>query len=262
MIWDKKFLHRFDTNIRGKFSYLPAAIESMEVNEESHLLCIDSTLPSDMFNILCCNGAADFSSICDRISHFRSKKQPFAFWIGFEDEPSWIEAKLHELGLITDEMEWAMVCDLTRHELENDLCYQNIRRFCNKDDIFDLIYVLKQIVPKQEHDAIESFYLKSEERLLSENSQLTFFVSYENKKPVAIVSLYVTEEIASIFDLIVLPEMRGKGLGKLMTQRGMFEAKKKGCKQCILTATNDAKHLYQKLGFLHVKTMKVYHDKL
>jgi ribosomal protein S18 acetylase RimI-like enzyme len=55
--------------------------------------------------------------------------------------------------------------------------------------------------------------------------------------------------------------MRGRGLGKLMTQWGMLEAKAKGFDRCILTATNDAKYLYRKLGFVDVKTMKVYHER-
>ena len=87
-----------------------------------------------------------------------------------------------------------------------------------------------------------------------------FWIGYKNAKPVSLVSVYFDEGIASIFDVIVLAEMRGKGLGKLMTQRGMLEAKTKGFDRCILTATNDAKYLYHKLGFVEAKTMKVYHE--
>ena len=119
---------------------------------------------------------------------------------------------------------------------------------------------MKEIFPKHEHSAIESFYHQSEAILLSIDSKLTFFVRYESTKPVSVVSVYFDEGIASIFDLIVLPEMRGRGVGKLMTQRGILEAKAKGFDRCILTATNDARHLYHKLGFADVKTMKVYHE--
>lgn len=35
---------------------------------------------------------------------------------------------------------------------------------------------------------------------------------------------------------------------------------KKGFHKCVLTATNDAKYLYQNLGFEDHKTMKVYHE--
>lgn len=230
----------------------------MKVREAIHLHLVDSNLPCDMFNTLCCNGAVDLPFICENINHFRGKKLPYAFWVGFEDEPSWLELELQNLGLITDEMEWAMACDLSMYQEQIDSSC--VRKVCDHYGIRDLIHVMKQIFPKDEHAAIESFYFQSEEYLLSANSQLVFFVGYEKKSPISLASVYFDEGMASIFDVIVLPEMRGKGFGKLMTQVGMLEAKAKGLDRCILTATNDAKYLYHKLGFVDVKTMKVYHE--
>lgn len=258
MLFDKAFLRRFDTNVRGKFSYLPSHIHTMEVSQANHLLVVNSYLPCDMFNIICCNGDADLSVIRENLEYFRLKKLPYAFWIGFEDEPSWLEGELQKLGLVTEEMEWAMACDLT--QCQEEVARSGIEKVSTEDGIRDLIQVMKEIFPKNEHDAIESFYHQSEPFLLSPDSQLIYFVGYDNGKPVSLVSVYFDEGIASIFDVIVLPEMRGRGLGKMMTQRAMLEAKTKGFETCILTATNDAKYLYQKLGFVDVKTMKVYHE--
>lgn len=258
MLSDKAFLRRFDRNVIGKFSYLPSHIKSMNVSRANHLVLVDSQLPCDMFNILCCDGAVELSVICEKINHFRSKHLPYAFWVGFEDEPSWLETELQKLGLITDEMEWAMACDVSKYQEQID--HFDVRKISNREGISDLVHVMKGIFPKNEHSAIETFYHESEASLLSVDSQLRFCVGYEGEKPVSLVSVYFDEGIASIFDVIVLPEMRGRGLGKLMTQWGMLEAKAKGFDRCILTATNDAKYLYHKLGFVDVKTMKVYHE--
>lgn len=258
MIFDKDSLRRFDRNIIGKFSYLPSCIKSMQVSKTSNLFMVDSNLPCDMFNILCCNGSVDLSFICKYIEHFRSKKLPYAFWVGFEDEPAWLEAELQKLGLITDEMEWAMACDISEYQEQIDRSC--VRKVCDYNGIRDLIHVMKQIFPKHEHDAIEFFYYESEKFLLSSNSKLIFFIGYEKKNPISLASVYFDEGIASIFDVIVLPEMRGRGIGKLMTQVGILEAKAKGLDRCILTATNDAKYLYHKLGFVDAKTMKVYRE--
>lgn len=258
MLLDKDFLRRFDKNIMGKFSYLPSHIKSMQVSQANHLLLVNSNLPCDMFNILCCNGVVDYSFIYEHINYFRLKKLPYAFWVGFEDEPSGLETELQKLGLITDEMEWAMACDISNYQEQIDRSC--IKKVYDRNGISDLIQVMKQIFPKHEHVAIKFFYDQSEEWLLSADSQLIFFVGYEKKRPISLASVYFAEKIASIFDVIVLPEMRGKGVGKLMTQVAMLEAKEKGFDTCILTATNDAKYLYQKLGFVDVKTMKVYHE--
>ena len=45
-----------------------------------------------------------------------------------------------------------------------------------------------------------------------------------------------------------------------MTLSAMLTAQEKGFNKCVLIATNDAKYLYQKLGFIDLKTMKVYHE--
>ena len=129
----------------------------MKVSEVNHLLLVDSNLPCDMFNILCCSGATDLPLICKSIGHFRSKKLPYAFWVGFEEEPSWLETELQKLGLITDEMEWAMACDVNEYQ-EQITDHSDVRKIYNQDGIRDLIQIMKQIFPKQEHIAIESFY--------------------------------------------------------------------------------------------------------
>lgn len=258
MFLDKAFRRRFDRNIIGKFSYLPLRNKSMKVIEENHLLLVDSDLPCDMFNILCCTGVTDRSFICENIDYFRSKNLPYAFWVGFEDESSWLEEELQKLGLVTDEMEWAMACDLNKYQKQID--HSDIREICSQAGVQDVIHIMKGIFPKQEHSAIESFYYHSEAYLTSVDSRLKFFVGYESEKPIALSSVYFDEGLASIFDVIVLPQMRGRGVGKLMTQRGMLEVKTRGFDRCILTATNNAKYLYQKLGFIDVKVMKVYHE--
>ncbi len=260
MIFEKTFLRKFDKNILGKFSYLPSSTHSMQASLIDNILQIDSNLPCDMFNILCCNGLTDLSSIHKSVDHFRSKNLPYAFWVGFEDEPSWLEAELQKLGLLSDEMEWAMACDLPRYQEDLDLTHFSVRKVCTQEGIQDLVHIMKKIFPQHEHEAIESFYHQSAAHILLLDSRLLFFIGYEGVNPVSLVSLYFDEGLASIFDVIVLPEMRGRGLGKFMTQRAMSEAKTKGFDTCILTATNDAKQLYQKLGFVDVKTMKVYHE--
>lgn len=259
MIADKAFLRSFDRNIRGKFSYFLLRSFSMRVDQINHILLIDSGLPSDMFNILCCNGETDRRSVQIGINYFRQKQRPFAFWIGFEEEPPWLEKELIQSGLVTDETEWAMACDVTKCQESSN--FTNIKQVQTEKEVCDMLYVMKSIFSKQEGGAIDLFYHQATKHLISPNSQLRFFIGYENKEPAAIVSLYFDEGLASIFDLIVIPKMRGKGLGKLMMKKAMVEAKINGFGTCILTATNDVRALYQKLGFSDIKTMKVYQSR-
>ena len=257
---DRKFLQLFDQNIKGKFSYLASHNRSMTIRILGHTVLIDSGLPSNMFNIIYCDENNDHQSVKAAIDHFTSKKLPYAFWVGFENDPSWLEQELLSLGLVTDETEWAMVCDVDTQKSIPICSDFDIRQVHNHAEIKNIIHVINQIIPADEHPAIQSFYEQSASVVLSKNCPLTFFVGYENGEPISLSSLFCDQGLASIFDVIVLPKMRRKGLGTAMTVKAMLSAQEKGFNTCILTATNDAKYLYQKLGFEDVKTMKVYHE--
>ena len=174
--------------------------------------------------------------------------------------PSGLEQEILSLGRVTDETEWAMVCDLDKHKLMPICSDFDIRQVHHQAEIKNIIRVINQIIPDDEHLAIRSFYEQSAAILLAKNCHLTFFIGYEGRNPISLSSLFCDQEVASLFDVIVLPKMRGKGLGQAMTLKSMISAQEKGFNQCILTATNDAKYLYQKMGFKVVKTMKVYQD--
>lgn len=255
-----KTLELSDKNIKEKFSYLPSRIQQMSVRTADDMIWIDSGLHSNMFNIAFCNATIDRSSVQLAVDYFRSKKLPYAFWIGFEQEPSWLEKELITIGLITDEIEWAMFCDLDKHASKLIPSDFDIRQVYDRAGIQDIISVMNGILPVEEHDAIKSFYEQSVAVLLTRDCPLTFFIGYMNGNPISVSSSYCSEGLASIFDVIVLPEMRGRGLGKAMTLQAMLNAQMKGFNKCILTATNDAKYLYQKIGFEDLKTMKVYHE--
>lgn len=153
-----------------------------------------------------------------------------------------------------------MICDLDKQKpmlIHPDF---DIRQVQDLSEIQNIISIINHILPVDEHLAVQSFYEQSAAVLLSKNCSLTLFVGYESGKPISLSSSFCDQEVASIFDVIVLPEMRGKGLGKAMTLKAMLNAQEKGFNKCVLTATNDAKYLYQKLGFEDLKTMKVYHE--
>lgn len=256
----KQFSELFDRNIKEKFCYLAGLNPKMAIRSFGRVELVDSGLKSNMFNIIYCNEDCDQRSVKAAIDYFRSKQLPYAFWIGFEHDPSWLEKELLALGLITDETEWAMVCDLEKHKPNPIPSNLDIRRVQSLEGVQDIIQVMNNILPAEEHLAIRSFYEQSASILLKKECSLTLFVGYENGVPISLSSSFCDQKIASIFDVIVLPEMRGKGLGKAMTLKAMLHAQAKGLNKCILTATNDAKYLYQKLGFEDCKTMKVYHE--
>lgn len=82
---------------------------------------------------------------------------------------------------------------------------------------------------------------------------------------VPIGRLYVdrTPTDIHIIDIALLPEHRGRGLGRILLQEILDEAAASGRTVTIFVEQfNPARHLYDRLGFRHVDTNGIYHQML
>jgi ribosomal protein S18 acetylase RimI-like enzyme len=78
----------------------------------------------------------------------------------------------------------------------------------------------------------------------------------------AIGRLYVDRRSGTIeiIDIALLPEYRGRGIGRLLIEEILAEGKETSRKVTIYVENfNPARHLYDRLGFRHVDTNGVYH---
>ncbi|MGZ7080036.1 MAG: GNAT family N-acetyltransferase [Thermoanaerobaculia bacterium] len=74
--------------------------------------------------------------------------------------------------------------------------------------------------------------------------------------------LYVDrrDDVIEIIDIALLPQYRGRGLGRLLLQEILDEAQESGKRVTIYVENyNPARHLYDRLGFRHIDTNGVYH---
>ena len=69
-------------------------------------------------------------------------------------------------------------------------------------------------------------------------------------------------KIAWLGNIIVRPEYRNKGLGKILTERLIELAKEKSCESIYLLATSLGKFVYQKLGFKENGLYLFYQSKM
>ena len=82
-------------------------------------------------------------------------------------------------------------------------------------------------------------------------------VTIENKI-VGIGATIIHGDSAWLADIIVNTENRNKGIGKILTQNLIDQAKQKKCKTILLIATELGSYVYEKLGF-HTETEYVFH---
>ena len=85
-----------------------------------------------------------------------------------------------------------------------------------------------------------------------ENKNILYFAAEENGHTVGFADVEFRGKQAKILGLAVLPEFRGKGIGRALVQRCVSAAKKRGCSRVVMFVAEDnaaAQSLYSKFGF-------------
>jgi ribosomal protein S18 acetylase RimI-like enzyme len=230
----------------------------MSISTDNGIVMINSGLGSDMFNIICTDSHADKKSVKIGIDYFQQKQLPFCWWVGFDHDSDWLKDSLSAHQLHPSEEELMMVAKSDQISWEPPPTELELKRVTGNTHIDDLIKVICQVVDSPEHHAMHTFFHAASPYLISPDTHLHFFIGYVDQQPVACSSVFFSQGIASIFDVMVSPAMREKGLGKAMTFAAMKEGADSGYSDLILTATDGAKFLYEKMGFKKVKMMSVY----
>jgi GNAT superfamily N-acetyltransferase len=77
--------------------------------------------------------------------------------------------------------------------------------------------------------------------------------------PIGRLYVYRSEKDIEVVDISLVPELRGKGLGRQLLQELIDEAVQSGRRVVIYVEQfNPARHLYDRLGFRHIDTVGVY----
>ena len=87
-----------------------------------------------------------------------------------------------------------------------------------------------------------------------------FLVMEMEGKPAGRLYINRTEDQIEIIDIALVPELRGRGIGRMLLEEILAEGAKTGKSVRIYVEHfNPARHLYDRLGFRHIDTNGVYH---
>jgi ribosomal protein S18 acetylase RimI-like enzyme len=248
------FSEKLDANMMGKFVYL-LKLMGMEVIEQSGGVIVDTNIPCDMFNIVCCpKSALDVKSVCDR---FWSRNLPFAFWVGFNDEYSDFQNDIEKIGLNFDEAEIGMAVSMDELDFEIFCNKLEIKLVSNAELLRDFITVYKNLIPS-DANAIDEFYTKAAPFILDPKSDLKLFVGFYDGMPAATSALFLQDNVAGVWDVTTLPKFRRKGIGTDMTLHALKYARDLcNCGIGVLTASSDGESVYRKIGFRKIKEFRI-----
>ena len=245
---------KLDANMMGKFVYL-SKLMGMKVIEQSGGVVVDTNIPCDMFNIVCCSKSAlDVKFVCDR---FWSRNLPFAFWVGFDDEYSDFQNDIEKIGLNFDEVEIGMAVSMDELDFEIFCNKLEIKLVSNAELLRNFITVYKNLIPS-DANAIDEFYTKAAPFILNPKSDLKLFVGFYDGMPAATSALFLQDNVAGVWDVTTLPKFRRKGIGTDMTLYALKYAKDLcNCEVGVLTASSDGESVYRKIGFRKIKEFRI-----
>ena len=84
------------------------------------------------------------------------------------------------------------------------------------------------------------------------------YVGFLGNTPVATSAMVLEAGVAGMYGVATIPEARHRGIGKIMTVRPLLEAKEKGYRVGILTASPMGYPIYNKIGFKEVCKYNLY----
>jgi GNAT superfamily N-acetyltransferase len=84
------------------------------------------------------------------------------------------------------------------------------------------------------------------------------YIGFLNGTPVATSALVLDSSVAGIYAVATLPEVRRKGIGRIMTVAPLLKAREMGYRVGILQASSMGYPIYQKIGFKEVCKFRLY----
>jgi ribosomal protein S18 acetylase RimI-like enzyme len=235
----------FEQMLGGHFQSLHSML-GLPVSEKDGIKILNSGLGTSMFNIVygCFNTQTNVwdLEIQNVIAEF--KGQPFAWWVPNSNANSELIARLKKAEFVVETDEVAMKCDLCctpQYVPKTDLLIQPIPDVSTLQDFISII---------EPYDSkARSFFGKIPVNLLAKSNE-TLFVGSINNKPVVIGSVFESEEVSGIFNVITHEESRGKGCGSDLIGFLLEFIKKSGKKYAMLSASSDSSYrIYERLGF-------------
>lgn len=189
---------------------------------------------------------------------FEKKELPYSWLLPKATPPSAFLRQNCVQNCLSGTVLTTMLCPLGH--IAPEPSYADIKQVTKEEELYSHYEVVWQNFRITEETATP--YLA---RILScslkEESALLFFTGYLEGKAASSGCLLLGQEFASIYNIGTIPSARKCGLATKMMQTILYIAKARGYTYATLSATPQAKGLYQRLGFQCLEEYEVYISK-
>jgi len=174
---------------------------------------------------------------------FRFYRLPFQWWLTLGAEPAGLRDQLHDLGMQT----WGGATSMTLSLVGWQPHYPGIaggacalRRAASPEDGNAALQVICAV-----------FFVPREPmaRWTILNPETHIYLAYLDGKPACALATLQRNGVVGVYHVATLPFARRRGIAGNLLVMALLDALEAGCTVATLTATPEARHLYERLGF-------------
>ncbi len=177
------------------------------------------------------------------IAPFRAHRLPFQWWLTLGGEPEGLRECLRVLGMQT----WGGATSMTLPLADWNPSYPParaadliLRRIATPEDATAALRVICAVffVPQSPMA-----------RWTTQNSLAQVYVAYLGGQPAAALATMRQGDVVGVYHVATMPFARRRGIAGNLLILALRDAIQEGCTLATLTATPEARHLYEQLGF-------------
>jgi ribosomal protein S18 acetylase RimI-like enzyme len=176
------------------------------------------------------------------IAPYRRHRIPFQWWLTAGMEPAGLREALAGLGMQTWGGSTSMTLDFAGWEphYAPPMPGLDLRRATTPDDARDALRIICDV-----------FYLpwEASESWTTDNPAFSVYLARLNGFAVAALTTMAANGVVLLFNVATIPAARRRGIAGNLALLALRDARAAGCAQAALTATPEARRLYQELGF-------------
>lgn len=245
-----------EANLFAFFQHL-ASWSRVELHDEPSCCWTISDLPFPLFNSVLRARLPDdrIDALIDcRLAACEARNVPMLWWTGPSTLPADLGERLDRCGFVLEPAR-GMAADLEWHAGAHDT--PSAESALSVEAVEDAATLAAwSLVLCDAFGAPRPFGLAFAELAvtigLGPQSPFRHFLARANGEPAATCSLFLGAGVAGIYDVSTLPDLRKRGLGRLVTVAAMREARARGYRMAILHSSALGTGVYRALGFRDV----------
>ncbi len=233
----------------------------IESSQEPDMLRYVSGVPFPL-----CNGilGARFSEpdidgqIKAALTPFKDRNLPMFWYVGPSSRPASLGEHLKAQGLTLAESVPGMAADLSQLKAPRSIPPEWTIRIVEGREIlkewiqiFSMVYEIPEL-------AADFFFKIMDQIGYWPSLPFRHYLGYWNGEAVACASLFLGAGAAGLYNVATLPEVRGKGLGTVISARTLMDGHLRGYGTGILHSTSMGLPVYQRLGFKEYCRIQIY----